>query len=199
MISVPERSGGREATVDNSDDGSASRTLATDLMVGPSAQHSEPGYAQRLADGSYRWYQTAAKRARRAYKIMETLLLLVSASIPVSAVVSNSAVTPAILGSVTVVLAGARAVFHWQENYLRFSEAREAVEAERRLYHTWSIPYDDAETRDATLVKAVTHIEQSEMQGWLRVAVTRPSDAGGTGVRAPSQSRADGTRSDEPV
>jgi hypothetical protein len=185
--------------VDNAEDGSASRTLATDLMVAPAAQHSEPGYAQRLADDSFRWYKTAAIRARRAYKIIETLLLLVSASIPVSAVVSNSAVTPAILGSVTVVLAGARAIFHWQENYLRFSEAREAVEAERRLYHTWSIPYDNAETRDTTLVKAITNIEQSEMQGWVRVAVTRPSDTAGTALRSASQSRADGTRSDEPV
>lgn len=185
--------------MDNSEDGSASRTLATDLMVGPSAQQGEPGYAQRLADDSYRWYKAAATRARRAYKIIETLLLLVSASIPVSAVVSNSVVPPAILGSVTVVLAGARAIFHWQENYLRFSEAREAVEAERRLYHTWSIPYDSAETRDILLVQAVTRIEQSEMQGWLRVAVTLPSDAGGTGGRGVSQGRADGMRSDEPV
>lgn len=185
--------------MDNSEGGSASRTLAADLMVGPGAQRNDEEYAQRLVDDSYRWYKAAATRARRAYKIIETLLLLVSASIPVSAVVSNSAVPPAILGSVTVVLAGARAIFHWQENYLRFSEAREAVEAERRLYHTWSIPYDNAQTRDATLVKAVTRIEQSEMQGWLRVAVTRPSDAGSTGVRAPSQSRADGARSDESV
>src|SRR5689334_23021688 len=128
---------GQEATVDSSQDGSASRTAVTDLMGASGPRVTDEGYAQRLADDSYGWYKAAATRARRAYKIIETLLLLVSASIPVAAVVSNSAVTPAILGSVTVVLAGARAIFHWQENYLRFSEAREAVEAERRLYHTW--------------------------------------------------------------
>ena len=143
------------------------------------AGQGEADYAIRLADDSYAWYQGAAIRARRSYKVTETLFLVVTACIPVSAVVwPDSGVIPAILGSISVVIAGGRAIFHWQDNYLRFSEAREAVEAERRLYRTHSAPYESEPTRDARLVKAVTRIEQSEMRGWVRIAVGRPNESG---------------------
>src|SRR5262249_50947931 len=81
---------------------------------------------------------------------------------------------PAILGAVVVVISGLRAVFHWQDNYLRFSGAREAVEAERRLYFTSAKPYEDPRTRDQLLAAAVSRIEQEEMRGWVKVAAERP-------------------------
>lgn len=81
---------------------------------------------------------------------------------------------PAILGGVVVVLTGLRSVFHWQDNYLRFSGAREAVEAERRLYNTGAQPYVDPVTRDQILAAAVSRIEQDEMAGWVKVASARP-------------------------
>jgi hypothetical protein len=65
-------------------------------------------------------------------------------------------------------------VFHWQDNYLRFSQAREAVEAERRLYNTGAKPYEDQATRDQILVEAVSRIEQTEMGNWLKIAASRP-------------------------
>lgn len=73
-----------------------------------------------------------------------------------------------------VVLTGLRSIFHWQDNYLRFSAAREAIEAERRSYNTAAEPYDDAGSRDRALAAAVTRIEQEEMRGWIRVAAERP-------------------------
>ena len=135
----------------------------------------ESSYAMRLAEGSYRWYRDHAIRSRAAYKASETALLVVSAAVPVSGVVMPDAATvPAILGGVVVVLAGLRSVFHWQDNYLRFSQAREAVEAERRLYETGAMPYDDRATRDQILAAAVTRIEHAEMNNWLKIAAARP-------------------------
>ena len=155
------------------------RSQPGDERAGASeAGQSEPDYALRLADDSYAWYQRAAIRARRAYKVAETVFLVVTACIPLSAVVwPDSGVIPAILGSISVVIAGGRAIFHWQDNYLRFSEAREAVEAERRLYRTRSAPYDADPTRDALLVKAVTRIEQAEMRGWVKISVGKPNES----------------------
>ncbi|MFE5811797.1 DUF4231 domain-containing protein [Streptomyces sp. NPDC056479] len=141
-----------------------------------------PGYAMRVANGSYDWYRGAAIRARRYFRLTETLLLLVSASIPVSAVISSrNAVVPAILGGVVVVITGLRSVFHWQDDYLRFSEAREAVEAERRLYYTGAGPYADPATRDQALTASVTRIEQRETGAWVQLASPR-TDASGTSV-----------------
>jgi hypothetical protein len=67
-----------------------------------------------------------------------------------------------------------RAVFHWQDNYLRFSGAREAVEAQRRLYYTGAEPYDNVATRDQVLAASISRIEQEEMGGWIKVAAERP-------------------------
>jgi hypothetical protein len=134
-----------------------------------------PTYAMGLANASYDWYRTHAIRSRRNYKISETLQIVVAAAIPTSAVILPSGATvPAILGAVIVVLTGLRSIFHWQDNFLRFSGAREAVEAERRLYMTRAKPYDDDAMREQILAAAVSRIEQDEMRGWVKVAAQRP-------------------------
>ncbi|WP_202448537.1 DUF4231 domain-containing protein [Streptomyces sp. SID2999] len=153
----------------------------------PAANSS--GYAMSLADGSYAWYRQAAIKARRFHRVTETLLLLVSAAIPVSAVVSpRDATTPAVLGGVVVILTGLRALFHWHDDYLRFSQAREAVETERRLYRTSAEPYDDPGTRDRLLAAAVTRIEQQEMGTWVQLVGTarESTDDEATGRSTPS-------------
>ena len=135
----------------------------------------EPGYAMTLADASYDWYRRAAVRARTSYRVSEIAVLVLSALIPVVAVLSpDDATVPAILGGLVVVVSGLRSIFHWQDNYLRFSGAREAVEAERRRYRTGLPPYADPATREGELATAVTRIEQDEMSGWVRVAAERP-------------------------
>ena len=136
---------------------------------------AEASYALTLANDSYQWYRDAAIRSRRYYKVSETALIIVAAAIPVSAAIApGNSIAPAILGSVVVVLSGVRTIFHWQDNYLRFSGAREAVEAERRLYFTGAKPYDDPATRDQLLATMVSRIEKEEMRGWVRVAAERP-------------------------
>jgi hypothetical protein len=135
-------------------------------------------YAIDVVNSSYAWYVTASTRSRRAYRHSETATVVISAAIPLAAVLCPRAVwLPALLGSCLVVLAGIRAMFNWQENYLRFSQAREAVEAVRRDFHTWSPPYDQAETRERRLIEAVTRIERDEMRQWTSLARSRrPSD-----------------------
>jgi hypothetical protein len=135
---------------------------------------AQDSYALGIADASYRWYVIASKRSRRAHRIADVGAVLISASIPVVVVIAPGlpAIT-AVLGAVLVVIAGVRAIYHWSENYLRFSRAREEVEEQRRLFHVWAAPYDDPATRDEELVKAITRIEQAEMGQWTQVAVGR--------------------------
>lgn len=133
-----------------------------------------PDYARSIADSSYDWYRVHALRARRSHRLSEVLFLVISAAIPVSAVLlPERAWIPAVLGSMLVVLSGLRSVYHWHENYVRFSQAREAVKAELRLYLTLSDPYDEAATKDQVLVASVTRIEQQEMGQWVRVVSRR--------------------------
>src|SRR4051812_11529593 len=105
------------------------------------------GYAISLADQSYDWYRTASIRARRAHRVSELLIIVASAAIPLAAVFGpDDATIPAILGAAVVVISAVRTVFHWHDNYIRFSAARETVEAERRMFHTSAAPYDDPST-----------------------------------------------------
>lgn len=134
----------------------------------------EPNYGLKLANSSYEWYRHAAIRCRRAYRISETAVLVISAAIPASAAIQNDARLSAVLGAVIVVLSGLRAVFHWHDNYLRFSGAREAIEAQRRLFHTGVAPYDNPATQDQILAAQVSRIEQEEMAGWIKIAIERP-------------------------
>ncbi|GHB15761.1 MULTISPECIES: DUF4231 domain-containing protein [Streptomyces] len=142
----------------------------------PPSQSDETSYAMTLANDSYEWYKSRAIRSRRIFKASETAILLISSSIPLSVVFfSKNTTLPAIFGVAVVVLSGLRSIFHWQDNYLRFSAAREAVEAERRRYHTEVEPYDDPTTKDKMLAAEVTRIEQGEMNSWIEVATERPN------------------------
>ncbi|MFD8212705.1 DUF4231 domain-containing protein [Streptomyces sp. NPDC059697] len=139
----------------------------------------DPGYALSIANGSYEWYRAAAIKARRYFRLTDVLQLVLSAAIPVSAVmVPGNARLPAVLGGLVVVITGLRSTFHWQDDYLRFSQAREAVEAERRLYLTGSRPYDDESTRDRNLAASVSRIEQREMGTWVQLASPRNESTG---------------------
>jgi hypothetical protein len=112
--------------------------------------------------------------SQRRHQRLPTLVV-VGAAIPTSIVIfPDGNVIAAILGAVVVVISGLRGIFHWHDNYVRFSQAREAVEAERRLYITRAAPYDDDAARDQLLVAAVTKIEHEEMRGWVKVASRRP-------------------------
>lgn len=143
---------------------------------GAGAGTGEVPYALRLADESHARYVKSAAKARRYYRLSETSLLFVAAAIPATAVIRpGHAEIPAVLGAVVVFLSGLRSLFHWPEDYTRYSQAREAVEAERRFYLTGAAPYDDPARRDAALAANVTRIEQQEMGAWVQVAA-RPAD-----------------------
>lgn len=135
------------------------------------AYRSDDNYATDLANSSYVWYKEAAIRSRRRFRASEIIVLVTSAAIPICAVIApRNATVPAILGAVIVVASGLSSIFHWRDNYLRFSRAREAVEYERRQFAVRTGKYEEDSTRQAVLVAAVSQIEQDEMGGWIRLA-----------------------------
>lgn len=145
------------------------------MTDGHTTNGSVDEYALKIADESYEWYRTHAIRSRKRYKATETLIVLASAVIPVSGLIGiGGAIIPSLIGAIVFVLVGFRSIFHWHENYLRYSQAREAVETERRLFNTSSEPYADISTRAIVLVTTISRIEQEEMGTWLRTSATQP-------------------------
>jgi hypothetical protein len=126
-------------------------------------------YAETIAQDSYTWYRSHAIRARTRYRRTEVLVLFASVSTPASiAVWPDGRALTAVLGASVALLTGLGSTFQWRDDYLSYSQAREAVAAEQRLHHLRVEKYADPTTRDAVLVQEVTRIEQSEMGTWIR-------------------------------
>jgi hypothetical protein len=129
--------------------------------------------AWELASCSYRWYINAARRSRRMARTGELVAIIGSSSVAVVvAIWPNAHFAPALLGLLVATAAGANNVFHWRENYLRYSVAREALNRQMRLYRASLTPYDNESTRDGILVQEVSAIEETEMAGWVQIAST---------------------------
>ncbi len=138
-------------------------------------------YARAVADSSFDWYKSRAIRSRKLFRTAEVVRLVLGAMIPVAALWDEvSRVVPAAIGALALLVGGLASVFGWQENYLRFSGAREAVESERRRYILAIDEYGDADTKDAELVRAVTQIEQKEMGQWLSTTRARGESTAGS-------------------
>jgi Protein of unknown function (DUF4231) len=134
-------------------------------------------YAMHIADASFAWYRTAAIRARRLYRSAEISVIVVSALVPLSAVVlPGNTIVAAALGSAVVVITGLRSVFHWHENYLRFSHAREAVEAERRRFRTGVKPYDDHRNQVHTGAQRCINLVPDRVVLFVEPPSTRPRE-----------------------
>ena len=133
------------------------------------------GTGMAVANSSFDWYRSHAIRSRRWYRATESAMLILSAAIPVTAVLAPSSTAPAaVIGAVLVIVSGLRSVFHWRDNYLRYSQAREAIDALRRRYDVGAAPYDNLDTRERLLVEAVTSIEQNEMSSWIQLTTEHP-------------------------
>jgi hypothetical protein len=127
--------------------------------------------ARAAADESFRWYVRHSNRARASYWASEIILLLFTAAVPISVIVDpRHAQVPAVLGGVVVVLAGFRAIFHWHENWTRFTLACSEINAELRLYNIHAEPYDRAKSRDTLLLTRLNLIEMRETSGWTTLS-----------------------------
>lgn len=138
-----------------------------------------PSRAVQECDQAVDWYARNARRCRVRHQVLEVLLLIVGASISVVALAVPAAGVPtAVLGAVVVLLGGLRQVFHWHENYVRFTQACQKLKAERRRYAVGQPPYDDPVQRDKKLVERLNRVEYEETMGWSELMQDRsPSSA----------------------
>jgi hypothetical protein len=127
---------------------------------------------------SFKYYSEHAGASRRRHQILEVALLAAASSIPVTALtVPGNGVVTAIIGAVVVVLAGLRQIFHWNENFMRFTQACQALQAERWRYELELAPYDDPNSREKILIDAVIRIETDETGSWIEIQRHTPETA----------------------
>jgi hypothetical protein len=138
---------------------------------------SEESSAIDIADKSFNWYARHAREARRDVRMSELALLITGAMIPTSTALTDDARVPALLGALVVILTGLRPIFHWNDNWLRFTEACIELETQRRFYLQGIEPYNGAD-KDTLLIRNVRGIEAEETRGWAVLrASQKPSSA----------------------
>lgn len=145
------------------------------VSTGPPGRPPDPSPSPSLSevDRLMGWYATNAVHSRGRHYIVEVALLVVGASVPVAALaLPGNGVPAAVLGGIVVVLTGLRQVFHWHDNYVRFTAACQALKHERLKYMVFEPPYDDPATRDRSLVDVMNSIEEQETRGWTRLMDT---------------------------
>jgi len=149
------------------------------MIVGESPSNEDPAddsksLALRDFDKLTSWYSFQGSRARQGHHLIEVLVILVGASVSVVALaLPGNAIPVATLGGVVVVLTGLRQLFHWHENYVRFTAACQALKQERRKYMVGEPPYDDPTMRDRHLIQVMNNIEAKETQGWTQLMASK--------------------------
>lgn len=149
----------------------------------PSSTAGTGTYA--AAEALLNWYVLNALSSRRRYLISEVGLLVASTAVPVVGILSpHDARGPAVIGAIVVMLSGLRSIFHWRDNWIRFTVAGAAIKSELRLYDSEAAPYADASTRLASLVSRLNTIEMNETQAWTTLTdrgardLARPKENG---------------------
>jgi hypothetical protein len=141
--------------------------------------------ALREARSLLNWYVNNAKRSRLEYQVSEVVLLAAAAAVPVAGILTpDDARAAAIIGAVVVMLTGFRAVFHWHDNWLRFTGAGAALKSEIRLYQAGVPPYHDPATREAVLMDKVNATELTETSEWSSLSAPGAPPAPGESAMA---------------
>jgi hypothetical protein len=140
----------------------------------PSASNDPPpapeSYARSEAERVFRSYVRNAKTSRSRFQISEMILLAATATVPVAGILSPGDARPAaIIGAGVVVLTGFRSVFHFHDNWTRFSGTCALIQSELRLYEASAAPYDVPGTRDEILLRVINSAELTETGQWMKL------------------------------
>jgi hypothetical protein len=111
------------------------------------------------------WYDAAATKAQRRYRIIKLAEIVVAAAIPASAALGGSAGLAGLLGAVVVVLAGVQTLFGFQTNWTSYRATSESLKREQHLYLARAALYE-GDDRDARLALAIEGHISSETTQW---------------------------------
>ena len=118
---------------------------------------------QRLI-GQIRWYDQAARKAQRRYRLLKVAEIVVAAAIPATAAVGGSVGLAGVLGAIVVVLAGLQSLFGFQTNWTTYRATCEALRREKHLFQVGAGQYggDDREKRFALTIEGLMSEETTQ-------------------------------------
>lgn len=131
-----------------------------------------------VARWSSTYFARQARRSRNGYYILDSLALMLAASIPASAAFGVNIEVTAALGAAVVVANGLRQIGRFHEEWISAAQARYAIEREIVLF-TWGKPPYQGASATANLAEEVENIAASEGEKFIarRATVSKSEDS----------------------
>jgi hypothetical protein len=114
------------------------------------------------------YYEGAAGRSQRNFRVTKIAQLTVAAAVSVSAAAHAGAVFTAVLGALILILEGVQALFGWQQNWVNYRNNAETLQSEQHLFQASAGPYADATAPKQLLAERVEGLLSSERSGWVQ-------------------------------
>lgn len=119
----------------------------------------------RLED-QIEWYGRKASAAQKLYKRTKLGQLVITAAIPVAALLGASKWVPGVIGAIVVVLEGAQQLYRHHEHWITYRSTCEALKRERYLYLAGAGAYASAANPLTLLAENVEALLSQEQQKW---------------------------------
>ncbi|MFF2045935.1 DUF4231 domain-containing protein [Kitasatospora sp. NPDC058170] len=114
------------------------------------------------------WYRQNMRSARWRARLLDLMILVLTAGVPFAVAVRAENWVVALLGSFASLLTGMRHVFDWQGAWISFSRANLQIEAEVVRYRQGADEYADRKAAPGILVTRVEMITAEETGAWAR-------------------------------
>jgi hypothetical protein len=140
-------------------------------------------------DTEIKWFKTRKNRDRRWYRLAQTIVIFLSALTPLLILGSGafpgpdiSKLVQAIPAAIATIVTGVNSLFDWQGNWIRYSAAETALEAEKFAFEsraTEAYAYDPDSVKEcdqalSNFVSTVNSILETELSEWSTRALKPP-------------------------
>jgi hypothetical protein len=119
---------------------------------------------------SLHWYDERARSNRLSYQSLRLANIALAAAVPVLTTSSAPKLATAIVGGTIVIIEGIQQVFRFQDRYIAYRSAWNALDREKRLYDSRAGRYADNSTPERTLAERVDAVLAEETTRWAHSA-----------------------------
>ena len=132
---------------------------------------TEQDYLSQRIDDQINWYSKKSTFNKNRYQIIKALVIIISASIPVLAIIIKSnddrlKLTVGVAGVLIIVLEGILSLYKYKEIWLKYRMTSEMLNREKILYLTNSGPYKTNKNFPSFVERAEV-IMSEENKNWL--------------------------------
>lgn len=138
-------------------------------------------------DDQIEWYGRRSEACQQRFKSLKAVQLIAAAALPILAPFGVSAVVPAAIGSLIVVLEGFQQLGQYQQNWVSYRSTCEALKHEKHLFLAGAGPYADPAGANRLLAERVEDLVSQEHATWVSArhegaraldAAARPEERG---------------------